>query len=325
MKNKSLFGILPILVSPLLSGAYTPQLDMHFNEFGPFYAYMPDVTLTYRVNTKNSSTVNGYELFVFGTPSNPEQKSYRSTSHKITSTQTSYTVTVPTSLLLGDSGMTITMKINSTMNLTLLTKTITIYPTPKQYFDPTTGGDTFTSEPYAIKMDSLEVTGINEKIRFSNFSNYFYDSTYYKLSLDQFIMYFRSDITKIKNDGCYMKIPQNESLFPGLTYQNGYAYLPLKIERRGDGFGLYFKNPMFVDKKTLIMSDQPRDNFVATNNFYLPINKKEQLLDYPIYFELKNVSFSNVTITWKSKISAYNNLIGDCQNSEYCVEGEVRQ
>ena len=84
-----------------------------------------------------------------------------------------------------------------------------------------------------------------------------------------------------------------------------------------------YAKTMYVNPKTLDMSLNPRTNFVPTNYFYLPINRCKELLDEPFNLRISKFGFAQNDILWTMHYTNTRLLIGDCQNSEYCVQGEI--
>ena len=122
-----------------------------------------------------------------------------------------------------------------------------------------------------------------------------------------------------------MYIDGYKKQFPTMTYTGGSIKLGLSLALESNYYCFSYSTQLYVDKKTLNMSNTPRDGFLATNNFYLPINRKHDLLDMPIRFEIKKLGMSNITLSWTTKLSMTGNLVGNCHNSEYCITGEIEE
>ena len=84
-----------------------------------------------------------------------------------------------------------------------------------------------------------------------------------------------------------------------------------------------YLHEMYVHPKTLMMSFISRSGFVKTRYFYMPVNKKEEMLDEVVDITINKCGLTKNNISWHLSYLANQNLIGKCSNSDYCiVEGE---
>ena len=81
---------------------------------------------------------------------------------------------------------------------------------------------------------------------------------------------------------------------------------------------------MYVNEKTLDMSLNPKEGFIPTDHFYLPINKSSDLLDEVFTLTFNHFGHGDSNFTWDMRYTNSRNFIGDCQNSEYCIKGEIK-
>ena len=80
---------------------------------------------------------------------------------------------------------------------------------------------------------------------------------------------------------------------------------------------------MYVNQKTLEMSLDPGVDLVPTNYFYLPINRCSDLLDQVFTIKFDSFGMNKNKFSWDMRYTNDRDLIGDCRNSEYCVDGEI--
>ena len=80
---------------------------------------------------------------------------------------------------------------------------------------------------------------------------------------------------------------------------------------------------MYVNPQTLDMSLVKYDGFVATKYFYLPINKIDLLLDQIFTIHFDEFGYGKSNFSWDMRYLNNRNLIGDCDNSDYCIKGEI--
>ena len=80
---------------------------------------------------------------------------------------------------------------------------------------------------------------------------------------------------------------------------------------------------MYVHPETLEMSFIPRDGFVATKYFYLPRNKTKQMLNQLFTLKMEKFGYGQINFSWDVRYINNRNLIGDCNDSDFCVVEEV--
>ena len=326
MKNKKAFLLIPLLAIPSLMGAVITSVYMSFNTIGPFSKYQNDVSFEYTLNNRSIFNESVYEFIIFGNKSVPIGKTIKTATHSIKGKETvTCSVNLPTSMLLGDDGMSIHIELRNSSDKVLKTKEFTIYPSVSQIINPLTT-DYYESKEIIASMTNDVLLVSKETMTFHNFFDYFTSSTYYKLNLDQFSISWQGNLSELTMSNSYLFIDGYREYFPGLTYSNGKAKIPLKMVKNNDGtYHLSFMWSLYVEPKTLIMTTEPRIGYKPTNSFFFPINKKRDLRNLQIMFELNNVGLGKNRIAWSSKLLAANNLIGNCQDSEYCVVGEVEE
>ncbi len=306
--------------------AAKPKLDdikIIFSAFGPYEKYQSNQNFSYSVVNMTSSSATVYEKFIIGTVTTPLGRTIKTPTHSVDSFASyNSSITLPTSLYLGDDGMKVTCEVYYSTDTKIFTKSITIYPLKSETINPLLSS-TYSSNTIRVGLTS-SISQYKEKFTFVNFQDYFYSSTYYKLNIDQFVLKwsFARGFSFTCGD-CYLLINGYQEYFPGLKYTNGVCKIPLSLYKNGDGYSFIFSKQLYVEPKTLIMSTEAKVGYRATSNFYLPINKKEELSNISFGFEMNDVGLNKCKIAWESSLFADNNLIGNCQSSEYCVVGKV--
>ena len=326
MKNKKLLLYLPILAIPSLMGVVITSVSMSFDRMGPFTKYQKDVSFKYTLTNKSIFDETVYEFFLFGNKDVPIGKTIKTATHSVKGNQTvECSVNLPLSMLLGDDGMIIHIELRNSSDSVLKTKEFTIYPIISSTINPITT-DYYESNYVVASMDKDVLTVSKERMVFHDFFDYFTTSTYYKLNINQFKIDWQSSLSEMTIGDSYLYIDGYQEYFPSLAYKGGITKIPLKMVKDNNGYyQLTFMWKLFVEPKTLIMSTEPRIGYRPTNCFFLPINKKHDLANMQVRFELNNVGFNKNKIIWSSKLLAANNLIGNCQDSEYCVVGEIEE
>ena len=311
----------------LLSGVKAISIPMMtiYYELGPYTKYQSNSLINYTIKSTYTSEQTIYEIIRFGTPSNTNQQTVTKANHSI-SANGSYTgyVAVPTKTFLGDSGMTMSLEVYNSSGSQLRISVVTIYPIKSEVINPTR----YSSSTYTCPRTKVTVTNgltryVNEEYRFTKVDDYFLTDIYYRLPLEQFEMQTTLDESTFTYSNAYLIIQGMEQYFPGLTYSNGQAKIPLEIKYNEGRLTLGLLNNMYVEPKLLFMSNVPRNNYRATKNFYLPINHCDDLMGASFNIQMNNIGLNKISFRWTTTLISGSPIIGDCHNSGYCVIGRV--
>lgn len=333
MKSKIVRLFLPIVIAIPLIGASPskPIPQVSFDCIGPYDIYQeenPNFTFSVK-NTKTSGAIYDIKVW-FGDNYVPNRRAYNNINVGFTAGQTrNYTVSIPTDMCLSEEGMIITFIIHDkTTDNELLRKTVTLCPRTRETINPLYLEDSiYESEAVVVEMSKNTPSYDWDEYNFSDYLDYFLADTYFRLPIEQFnFAYKNKEGTDLEYDSANLIVNGGNQFFPGLNYDNGKAIIPLSIER--NGYNLYelkYKNQLYVDKRLLIISTSPREGFVATNHFFFPVNHAKDLEGITFSFEILGAGYNKTNFIWDSSFLAVNPLIGDCQDSEYCIVGEVKK
>ncbi len=103
--------------------------------------------------------------------------------------------------------------------------------------------------------------------------------------------------------------------------------IPIKVkESRTTTKTLTFADTFYVEPSTLKMSLTPKIGYVETKYFYFPINHLDDVLNQKFIFKINQLGTmsSRMNITFECSFNTDVHLIGDCNNSEYCLIGGIR-
>ena len=314
-----------IAAFPLLLGGITlPTMNISF-ELGPYSKYQNNPSIKYSIKSTYTSEKTIYEIIRFGTPSNPNQQTVTKANHSIgyNAKYEGY-VTVPTKTFLGDSGMRMALEVYDTNGTQLKTSVVTIYPRNSVTINPTT----YSSATYSCPVTHVKVSNsltfyTNEEYRFTNVEDYFNTDIYYRLPLEQFEIQTSLDSSIFTYESAYLIIQGMEDCFPHLTYTNGQVKIPLEVIYNTNRLRVNLLNNIYVHSKLLFISLTPLNNYVATKNFYLPINHLNDLMGASFTIEINKVGLNQSTFRWTASLISGSPLVGNCQSSGYCVVGRV--
>ncbi len=163
-----------------------------------------------------------------------------------------------------------------------------------------------------------------EEYIFDSFVDFFNEDNYYRLNLRKISLTY----------SCFQSFPGCTAKLRFTDYNKVFPYLdnddqipsfeiPLRYIAENSKVCFDFPELMYVNPKTLEMSLNARPDFKLTRYFYLPINKKELLIDQTFALEVSDFGYDKTSFSWNLTYLNNRNLLGDCNNSDYCVVGEM--
>lgn len=317
---------LPLIVSIPLCGYLvfddTPNFYLTSDTIGPLTAYQEDIKLnvTLRCKTKALTFIDRFRC---GPSEDDFRYSKSGTYRHVINYTYNLTFNIPTSSYLSKQGMFCQILIENNYNNPLATFSFTLTPIKTKQ---SIKAEDYSNSPFSVDnvYYHFEKAGLiieKETISFPNYLSYLNIDTYHKLALDSVLI--SSNNENPSYGLASLTIPDYENIFPYFIHSiNNTISVPLKLIKTGECWTFAFKNTMYVNPNNLIMSHLPRNGFVATNNFYLPVNEKNKLLDEKIKIELNGFGIGKTNITWSLEYLANQNLVGKCENSQYCIVGE---
>lgn len=316
-----------LLAIPLCSASRPPIVlpDMYLtsNTIGPLSTYQDNVDLNVVVHSK-TNTRTFYDYFRCGPNKNDIRYSKYGGLRYMTTFTYNLTFNIPTKDYLSLKGMYCVIILKDFNNQYELNFEFTLTPMRE---NRNIKAEDYASSVYTIKYVSFyfDQTGFHqdyETIEFPDYLSYLNIDTYHKITLES--VKFVSSSLNFQYTSAFLLIPDYQNVFPYITHNaNHQISIPLQLTLNNDkSFTFAYKNKMYVNPKNAQMSLIPREKFVITNNFYVPVNEKEKLVDEKIQINLNGFSISKVNISWSLEYLANTNLIGDCESSEYCIVGE---
>ena len=320
-----------LLITPLLMGVTskntkaTQTIIPTSSQIGPFEQYQEDVTSSYTLTSTFAKGVSSYERLKFVDISTGNERNVKTATHTIQPRAIlRVDFVVPTSEFLGPLGMEITITVyDARIDSILRSCSETIYPAGHDTINPLNYVDEgFTSKPIAV---SFPAGHYAETLSFDNYNDYFLTDIYYRLPFEQFDFTIENKFKETPCGAGFMLIRNGKSLFPNLTNIGKNTTLNIKVVKIGDIYRICLKNSLYVNPNTLLMSSNPLAGYVATDNFYFPINKMGQNQGLDITFNLLSVGYNKTNLSWTSTYYPTSSIIGPCNSSEYCIVGGVNQ
>lgn len=322
-------ALLPVyLLSPVTKGSVTiinnNSIAFNFKTMGPFVEYNDDVSLSGTLSvTKSYSGLR--ERISIAEDEDDYSYFYTTASHSMTSRKSrTVTFNLPLSSMLSEYGIRGVVEVLNSSGDVLLNRPFYLMPvSPK-----TINVSKFLNKDYNVDDVIVNITNYNlyhrESYSFTEFLDYFNVDTYYQLDISQLKMSYT----------CFESFPGANGVLHFVDYNHLFPYIddnndvpevdiPIRIYQKKKEICFDFPEIMYVNKKTLEMSLVARPGFLPTSHFYLPINKKDQLLDQVFTLQVTDFGFGKTSFNWNMRYLNSRGLVGDCSDSDYCVIGEV--
>ena len=196
---------------------------------------------------------------------------------------------------------------------------ITLNPPPETYIN-LVDNKPYTSKGTISVFTFSTLSWTNETIdySFSNFDGIYVPDYYHKIKLDDFLINVSSNGKDFFKCEPSLIITNYNGVFNDIS-TSGTVEFPLKLISTSQGFTFELKDIIYVHKETLLLSKTEKEGYVKTKHIYLPRNEMKNQKQYKAFFALQNFGINNDFIRHNFTLNAYKNVIGDCQNSEYCV------
>ena len=318
-----------LLITPLLMGVASKDtkaiqtIKLSSPSIGPFEQYQEDVATFYTLTSTYTKASLVYERILFTNISTGSERNVKTANHSVPArASTRVDLVIPTSEFMGPSGMAISISLYDGRDDSLIrSHRLAIYPAGKETINPIQYvDDGYTTKTIGIVFPSAQ---LKEKLTFNHYADYFLTDIYYRLPLEQFDFGIESTFKETPTGTGFMLIRNGKSLFPNLTSIGNNVNLTLKVTKVREIYRISIKNSLYVNPNTLLMSNNPIAGYVATDNFYFPINKMSRMQGLDVTFTLIGVGYNKTNLSWTCTYYPTSSIIGPCNNSEYCIEGGV--
>lgn len=327
MKNKLL--LLAAIFCPFFSiSAFDfGFVSIEFYEpIGPFHVYNEDVDITFKVSSSRTYT-NLRERLQLSSISFDEffPYTYTTQAHSIGMNRSvDVTMTLPLSTMLSNNGLKGEISVIGSKS-TLTSVEFKLKPQVPQTIDI----NDYRSKGLATDDVVIDLNAYSlrhrEFMSFTDIVDYFDVNYYYRIALE--VMYIDySCFLPFPGGEAYLHFDDYNGLFPYIDKPGNVPYfdIPLVIKYKEECIWFEFPPTMYVNPKTLEMSLEARSGFQLTKYFYLPVNKRNQMVDQDFYLNVSNFGYGAVNFSFKIRYLNNRGLIGDCDNSDYCIIGEVK-
>lgn len=239
----------------------------------------------------------------------------------------SLTYTLKLKNRLSYNGLDIKFSIKEGANV-LKEYNITLYP--KEHNSILVNNYQYT--PYIIKNRTFKINKdeIDQEEIF-DFSNMIFDlSINNDNSLDLspfFFIYDNKEKLNNLTDSKYLYINDPyKKLFPYIENRDN-GDIKVKVKYATNTYGetyINFDQELFYNPKTLDMSFENKEDYVATDKFYIKNDIIESLKETKINFILGKTGRNDLTLNIPLKFYKDNNFIGACDDSDFCIIGGIK-
>ena len=315
-----IFGANPIGGGGGGGGLEVNYFITNYSPIGPFTAHCSDYSLTgsYKSGFYTGRVAERLRVGYIG-----QSKTYANSKaiHQVyKGTTYDLTFKLPFKDMLNDTGLEVEISFLDSSSTVLQSFFFHIKPYNPERVYPKDYLNTYYSL-YDIVVDPDNYSSLSEKYTFNGFIDYFNNDYYYRLNFNSFYLTYQSqfDFTNIE---CSLHYVDYDHLFPYLDNEDGEFDIPLITTKVGNIISFRLNQVLYVNPKNLDMSYAYIPNFVATNYFYLPVNKMPNLLDSVFELRVNNFGLGKNYFTWNVRYMTNHGLIGDCDSSDYCIIGE---
>lgn len=163
------------------------------------------------------------------------------------------------------------------------------------------------------------VTTTNLMCSFENFEGLYSPDYYHKIKLSDFKINIDSKLQPLFDCNPSLIIKNADGVFNDISTSNNVEF-PLTLVKLASGFTFQLKNDLYVNKETLLLSSVPKDGYVKTKHIFLPRNNMQNESKFTAYFVFTDFGIDKDLVRHSFQFKALRNIIGDCSNSEYCIQ-----
>lgn len=121
------------------------------------------------------------------------------------------------------------------------------------------------------------------------------------------------------------RIKDYKGVYPYLRKTNDEAEITLSCIKDKHNISFVIEDDLYVNPETLEMSSYPLPNFVSTNELFIPIGKQELLQENDSYILIEEAGYSALDLMIPFSYYFNKKMVGLCYESDYCIEGGVKE
>jgi len=124
---------------------------------------------------------------------------------------------------------------------------------------------------------------------------------------------------------CYLEVNDYIGVYNKFLSKEGFKVIfPLDIVATSNSISFVPNTKMYVNNKTMEMSDYSVAGYKKTNQIYIPIGKEKEFESNELKIVIEDCGFSKSKIVIPLSFFSLHKLFGACYESEYCITGGVK-
>ena len=160
--------------------------------------------------------------------------------------------------------------------------------------------------------------------KFIGFNDLHVPDYYHKIGLEDFKILVDEEFKPFVPSAASIMIQNVNGIFNDIANADDNAVFNLDLVEINGGFTFALANTQHVDPVTLLMSTNPKANYVQTEHIYLPVNTLSRSTEIETLVGLSDFGIDKDYLYHRFSIKVLDNILGDCATSEYCVVRESK-
>ena len=357
MNSKIVFLIMPLIISSTSNLPLIINLDRTNAVSGPIITFKPieistpptinddflycDLYGPFDIdNLKNVNATFTYEFHTVASQNIIERIRLLNSSNSVVASSAKNTIaytrgfrnevtfTIPLKNYLTNNGLTLKFEIiNSSSREILKGYSAAIYPSSKSYISGVTlKRNVYQSRSVGFYADGEQLNEAIETFDFTHFGDYLDVDYYYRLDINKNTFLYPNDYNlNFTYNYAYLWFNDDDNLFPYYYHNSsGDITIPISLVRKGDVISFKYNKTFYLNRRTLQISDTYRSGFIATSDFYLPVNGRTKFNNKQLWFEINNMGLDGLSTSIPVRYDTSKSLVGVCKDGDYCVIGGKR-
>ena len=283
---------------------------------GPFNN--EDIYLNYDIDTTfNLDSVEGrYQIYIDKTDALTGTGRLNIADSKIVNSR------IPLKDRFGELGLRLRVYLN-VKNFPIFDSTVKMYlPNPK---DVTFTNQTYQYDDCCLWADRTSFYSY-EKYDFSTFNEYITTDNTGALSLKESVASYEPK-NSYRYKAAYLIITDYENIYPFVIKNRTTKEIkvPLEIEHSANQLSFKISSKMYVNPYNNIMSSTHVNGYRLTEDFFIPLGKEKEFEKNEVKIVIEEGGFNKNNITIPLRYFYSDSLFGECNNSDYCVQGGIKE
>ena len=311
------------------SSISSPEEDYFYCErYGPFSLENPtDVTASFTYGLYSISSQNIIERMRIFRGSNVAASSSKSIFYYEKGARKTVSFTIPIRDYYTADGLTLKIEILDSNYSVLKAFSASFNPPANSVIHSTVlKTSVYHSKSLGFYGDGSEMKEFVETFDFTTFGDYLDIDYYYRLDINRNKFSYPNSDIELSYKSINLLFNDSDYLFPSMTHDSyGDIYIPLTLQRVGNTVNFKYKNSFYVNKRSLDISDTYKQGYVATRDFYLPINKRKSFNGKNLYIEIKQLGLDKISTTLALRYQIDRAIVGLSTDGESYVVGGNRR